>query len=268
MIIYKTINKINNKIYVGQDSNNNPNYLGSGEILKKAIKKNGKENFEKIILEKCASKDELNEREIFWIKELDAMNPKIGYNLTNGGSGGSIYNMTKEVQKKWKKKNKIVIKELNKRRLLGNFTKAELEGHKKAGIKSGKTRKERIKNFGYTNKEKMSFKKNGKKYTERIKKYGFTYKELKGHEKTIIKISGSKHYAWGGFIYIFTKNNELIYKFNSIKDITKVLKINYPTIKQLLKEDYLDLKKYPRVKNKLSNFDGCKFIQLKTNKLN
>ena len=43
MIIYKTINKINNKIYVGQDSKNNYNYLGSGKILKKAINKYNKE---------------------------------------------------------------------------------------------------------------------------------------------------------------------------------------------------------------------------------
>lgn len=39
MIIYKTTNLINNKIYIGQDKNNNPKYLGSGDLLKKAIKK-------------------------------------------------------------------------------------------------------------------------------------------------------------------------------------------------------------------------------------
>lgn len=47
MIIYKTTNKINGKIYVGLDTKNNPKYLGSGKIIKFAIKKYGKENFEK-----------------------------------------------------------------------------------------------------------------------------------------------------------------------------------------------------------------------------
>ena len=47
MVIYKTTNLINGKIYIGQDSKNNPKYLGSGVIFLKAIKKYGKENFVK-----------------------------------------------------------------------------------------------------------------------------------------------------------------------------------------------------------------------------
>ena len=44
MIIYKTTNLVNGKIYIGQDSNNNPNYYGSGTLLHKAIKKYGLES--------------------------------------------------------------------------------------------------------------------------------------------------------------------------------------------------------------------------------
>ena len=47
MIIYKTTNTINGKIYIGQDKNNNPSYYGSGKILQKAIKKYGKESYPK-----------------------------------------------------------------------------------------------------------------------------------------------------------------------------------------------------------------------------
>lgn len=50
IVIYKTTNLINNKIYVGKDSHNDSNYFGSGTILVKAIKKYGKENFKKEIL--------------------------------------------------------------------------------------------------------------------------------------------------------------------------------------------------------------------------
>jgi hypothetical protein len=88
MIIYKTTNLINKKIYIGQDSKNDPNYLGSGKALKRAIKKHSKANFIKEIIENCNDKDELNKREIYWINELNSTNKKIGYNISKGGSEG------------------------------------------------------------------------------------------------------------------------------------------------------------------------------------
>ncbi len=72
MIIYKTTNLINGKFYVGKDASNNPNYYGSGLLLAKAIKKYGKENFKKEILEECQSLKDLNIREKYWIASLDA----------------------------------------------------------------------------------------------------------------------------------------------------------------------------------------------------
>lgn len=90
MIIYKTTNLINNKFYVGKDSRNNPNYLGSGLLLNRAIHKYGRENFTKEILEYCENKEHLNEREKFWICELKAR--EVGYNIAEGGHGGNTYN--------------------------------------------------------------------------------------------------------------------------------------------------------------------------------
>ena len=96
-IIYKTTNLINNKIYIGQDSHNNPKYLGSGLNIIKSIKKYGKENFIKVTLEECIN-ESLNEREIHWIALLDSTNPTIGYNLTSGGRQLTEY--TAEVRQK------------------------------------------------------------------------------------------------------------------------------------------------------------------------
>ena len=42
MVIYKTTNLINGKIYIGKDVRNLNCYLGSGKLLKKAIEKYGK----------------------------------------------------------------------------------------------------------------------------------------------------------------------------------------------------------------------------------
>jgi len=104
MIIYKTTNLINNKFYIGQDSRNNSNYLGSGKLLKQAILKYGKQNFKKEILQKCNSVDKLNESEIWWIKELDATNRKIGYNIASGGDSGMLgYKHTEETKGKYPK---------------------------------------------------------------------------------------------------------------------------------------------------------------------
>lgn len=90
MIIYKTTNIINGKIYIGQDSKNNPKYLGSGFLLSKAIKKYGVSNFIKEVLEICNSKEELNEKEIYWIEKMDSTNTNIGYNISKGGTGGKL----------------------------------------------------------------------------------------------------------------------------------------------------------------------------------
>ena len=91
MVIYKTTNLINGRFYVGQDVNNNPNYIGSGLLLKQSIDRYGKDNFKKEILEYCSSKEVLNEREIFWIQELKAQERGVGYNITDGGSGGDVF---------------------------------------------------------------------------------------------------------------------------------------------------------------------------------
>jgi group I intron endonuclease len=89
MIVYKTTNTINGKFYVGQDSNNNPKYLGSGILLNRAIEKYGREYFIKEVLEVCNTKEQLNEREKYWIHELNAKQE--GYNIADGGRGGNTY---------------------------------------------------------------------------------------------------------------------------------------------------------------------------------
>lgn len=87
MIIYEIKNKINGKSYIGQHSSDElETYWGSGKLIRKAIEKYGIENFERTILERCSNKNELNEREKYWIKEKDSI--KNGYNLTKGGTGG------------------------------------------------------------------------------------------------------------------------------------------------------------------------------------
>lgn len=85
--VYKTTNLINGKIYIGK-SKYRPgykNYIGSGVALENAIKKYGKENFEKEILEEFYTEEEAFEAEKTYIKLYDSQNHNIGYNIAAGG---------------------------------------------------------------------------------------------------------------------------------------------------------------------------------------
>jgi hypothetical protein len=89
MFIYKTTNNINGKQYIGLCTRNDPFYLGSGVLLKDAIKIYGKENFTREILEECDDFDTLLEREMYWIEKFDAVNSEKFYNLSYGGYAGN-----------------------------------------------------------------------------------------------------------------------------------------------------------------------------------
>jgi group I intron endonuclease len=81
-------NIFDNKSYVGFHCTDDENdkYFGSGKLLKFAIKKYGKENFYKSIIE-YVQPDNWQKKEIFWIKELKTHISEGGYNLTYGGDG-------------------------------------------------------------------------------------------------------------------------------------------------------------------------------------
>lgn len=105
MQIYKITNKLNGKIYIGKDVKDNPNYFGSGLLIKRAIVKYGIENFSKEILVECNSNEELNEKEKYWIKYYNSIRP-IGYNISEGGDGGDTF--TNHPNKEEYSKNKSI----------------------------------------------------------------------------------------------------------------------------------------------------------------
>lgn len=90
--LYKITNLINNKIYIGIHSTDNldDGYFGSGQALKRAIKKYGKENFKKEILEWFDWKCEALQREAEIVNEEFIKRTDV-YNLMAGGKNPIYY---------------------------------------------------------------------------------------------------------------------------------------------------------------------------------
>ena len=89
-LIYKTINVVNKKYYIGKHSTDDVNdgYMGSGVVLNRAIKKYGKENFKREII------FIFNDEKIALAKEKEMVTHTFcrldeTYNLKEGGLGGS-----------------------------------------------------------------------------------------------------------------------------------------------------------------------------------
>ncbi len=90
--IYKIENLVNHKIYIGQSieiERRWQKHLNANDdfLIHKALRKYGKENFSFTILEEC-NKEELNEKENYWITYYNCIIPN-GYNMINGGSNGA-----------------------------------------------------------------------------------------------------------------------------------------------------------------------------------
>lgn len=90
--IYKHINKINNKVYIGQTCQK-PEYRwnhGQGykqcPVFYQAIQKYGWDNFEHIILETGLSLEQANEKQQYYIKLYNSTDIEFGYNMQLGGN--------------------------------------------------------------------------------------------------------------------------------------------------------------------------------------
>jgi len=102
--IYKIINNINKKVYIGQSSNiekrwqehistsqHETYYNHTRSLLYPAIKKYGINNFSFEIIEECKL-FELDEKEIYWINYYQSNNKEKGYNILSGGKQGRQFN--------------------------------------------------------------------------------------------------------------------------------------------------------------------------------
>jgi group I intron endonuclease len=193
--IYKTINIINNKIYVGQHKAEefDPTYIGSGRLFERALKKYGRKNFICEILEWCENPDIADEKERYWVKIFNSTDREIGYNISKGGrknsfeglkhskeskSKMSLSHIGKEFSEEWReniskgKKGHIYSEERNNK--ISKTLSARYEGQTRVSPHKGFP-------LSDESKELMRQKKLGLKYSEETRK------------KMSLAHTGSKH---------------------------------------------------------------------------
>lgn len=180
MIIYKTTNLINGKIYIGKTTRKSQFYYGSGIVIEQAIKKYGKKNFQREVLEECDTFEKLNEREKYWILQFNSCDSNIGYNRSFGGDGFS--GMTPETKEKLKNRKRRKLSELTKEKISkSNKDKPKSEEHKKSLSVAWEKRKIE-KPFTQQTLDKMSNSMIGKNVGKYIKVY-----EFRGPDEVIYK---------------------------------------------------------------------------------
>ena len=108
-IVYQITNTVNDKIYIGvhMTSDVDDGYLGSGKVLKQAIKKYGTNAFRKDILFVFDNKKNMFSKEREIVNEA-FISRKDTYNCKIGGSGGSLRGRTvsEETKRKISEKKK------------------------------------------------------------------------------------------------------------------------------------------------------------------
>ena len=103
-VVYLIWNMVNGKKYVGQtvqplEKRFNKHVSCKSMLISKAIRKYGRENFRYGVIKSCASKEEMDYWEKYFIVALHSKTP-YGYNCTDGGEGSSGVERTPEYRAK------------------------------------------------------------------------------------------------------------------------------------------------------------------------
>lgn len=91
--VYETTCLANGKKYIGRHrcTKFDPNYLGSGVLLQRAIKKYGFTSFTVRLLTEASTEEELCQLEVKYISEANAAFSENYYNITGGGETTKYY---------------------------------------------------------------------------------------------------------------------------------------------------------------------------------
>lgn len=237
--IYRTINLINNKKYIGKHKGLiNDDYLGSGILITKAIEKYGKENFKKEILYISKNEEENNRMEKYYINKYNAVESDEYYNIADGGQGGYVTaGYTKKQRKDTNKKISLALKRcppnLNKK--ISEDTKKKL---REASLRYWTEEKRKERSIQYSGKgNPMYGKHHTKKTIEKIKKNTdfISYRTEEYKKKMSEATKGKKNGNYGNKdekakngkqVMMYNKDYKLLKTFNTKKMVLEFLGIS------------------------------------------
>jgi len=266
--IYKIINQINGKIYVGKTTLpiekrlKRHFYLADKKVnryLYDAINKYSKENFIIELIEECEY-NLANEREIYYINLYKSNNKEFGYNMTIGGDGGKMpeESLQKMILKKtgikMSEETKRKISEANKGKIPHIMTEECKEKIRQSLLKSG--HKPPI-TYWKTEEHPMYGKTHSNKVKQKLSEFrtGKTWEEINGEESA--KINKEK------MSERFSGSNNINYiEFDIEEHLEEILNSN--NIKLLCKEKYNIV--YATLLYKFKKRYGCTIIQFKNEK--
>lgn len=195
-IVYLTTNLVNQKIYVGVHSTYNldDGYLGSGNRIKYAIKKYGKENFRRDILYYCLTFDESLDLEEMIVDDVFLQRDDT-YNLGRGGRGNKVH--TDEAKLKMKRtftdEHRKKLSESHKGKKLSDSHKNSIGLSNKGLVQNNKSHKKYWRDLGYSEDEISIIMKEFRSYEvsdETKKKIGDANRGRKWSEESKEKIKG------------------------------------------------------------------------------
>ena len=197
--IYKTICNVTKRYYIGMHSTSNleDGYLGSGKRLRYSIRKYGKENHTKEILEFLSTREKLVIRETEIVNKI-LLTDKLCMNLCVGGQGVNI--SPEGVKKGREKTDKILTEKYGKhfRKIISKNYQDSLTKEDRVRIneKIKKTQKKNGFDFGSTFR--------GKQHT--------TESKNKIGKSNSLKQKGNKNSQYGTCWITNEINNKKIYK--------------------------------------------------------
>lgn len=239
--VYITTNLINGNVYIGKHKSScyDENYIGSGTILNKAIKKYGKNNFSCKILCEASSLEDLNMKEIYFIALYKKLYKNKCYNIASGGDGGyTLGGKTSEEKEEFVQKMTVI----NRKRCSSEEFKNKISASNKDRYSNASEREKQAKKI----KEAWSDVELRKNQSKKLKEYYSTHKKDNSYlNKKCVFILNDKHII-----------------FNSVKELRTFLTTEYNytpdrrTFQRLLKDGSRGISFTPFHKNKLKALYG------------
>jgi len=260
--IYKIINCINGKIYIGQSTDIKTRFSchKHNALVKKinrplytSIRKYGIENFEFIILEKVDNILLLDQIEQYWMDFYKSYDKKCGYNLSTNTSVNRGYKLSEETRLKFSERQKRLCQNPDYIENLSNKSKELWENPE---FRKNYSEKIKIKNQDPKRKEQLS-KQSKELWQDENYRKNMSEARKNSEEKRIATINNKKESDPNYQNNILEKRKETGIKNGT----TKIYSIDKDKVKRLYIDENYELKDVARIMN-LSFGLLAKFVRL------